>query len=150
MGSDLQDLQQQMEDMEALEDLEDMMDGLKQPGDGEGEGEGDGQGKGEGRGGKGKGEGDNANGEGKGLGERGFEEDETSGFKTGVRGKVGKGEKVVTGNADGNNISGRSSSEVAELIRASEARTTDPTENQKLSKKHREHAEQYFRSLRDQ
>ena len=131
--------------MEALEDLEDMMDQLKQPGEGEGQR----QGQGQGQRGKGDGEGE-GNGEGKGLGERGFEEDETSGFKTGVRGKVGRGEKVVTGNADGNNISGRSSSEVAELIRATEARTTDPTENQKLSKKHREHAEQYFRSLRDQ
>lgn len=149
MGGDLQDLEQQMQDMEALEDLEDMMDELKQPGDGEGDqgGQGQGNGRGDGEEGNAKGEG---NGKGKGLGERGFEEDETSGFKTGVRGKVGKGEKVVTGNADGNNISGRSSSEVAELIRKTEARTTDPTENQKLSKRHREHAEQYFRSLRDQ
>ena len=151
MGGDLQDLEQQMQDMEALEDLEDMMDQLKQPGEGEGDGEGEGQRQGQGQGQRGKGDGEGeGNGEGKGLGERGFEEDETSGFKTGVRGKVGRGEKVVTGNADGNNISGRSSSEVAELIRATEARTTDPTENQKLSKKHREHAEQYFRSLRDQ
>ena len=89
-------------------------------------------------------------GAGKGLGERPFEEDETSGFKSGVKGKVGKGEKVVTGNADGDNITGRTSAQVAELIQASESVDTDPTENQKLSKKHREHAEQYFKALRDQ
>ena len=88
-------------------------------------------------------------GEGKGLGERPIEEDETSGFKSKVRGKVIKGEKVVTGNADGDNISGRTSAEVAELIQASVSADTDPTENQKLSKKHREHAEQYFKALRD-
>ena len=89
-------------------------------------------------------------GEGQGLGARPFEEDETSGFKTGVKGKVGKGEKVVTGNADGDNISGRTTAEVAELIQATTSVDTDPTENQKLSKKHREHAEQYFKALRDQ
>jgi len=83
------------------------------------------------------------------LGERPFEEEETSGFKSGVRGKVGKGEKIVTGNADGKNISGRTSAEVVELIQASESVDTDPTENQKLSKKHREHAEQYFKALRE-
>ena len=89
-------------------------------------------------------------GEGQGLGPRPFEEDETGGFKAGVKGKVGKGEKVVTGNADGDNISGRTTAEVAKLIQATTSVDTDPTENQKLSKKHREHAEQYFKALRDQ
>ena len=88
-------------------------------------------------------------GEGQGLGERPFEEDETSGFKSGVKGRVGKGEKVVTGNADGDNITGRTTAEVAELIQATSTVDTDPTENQKLSKKHREHAEQYFKALRN-
>ena len=88
-------------------------------------------------------------GEGQGLGARPIEEEETSGFKSGVKGKVGKGEKVVTGNADGDNITGRTTAQVAELIQASESVDTDPTENQKLSKKHRQHAEQYFKALRD-
>ena len=57
-------------------------------------------------------------GEGQGTGERPFEEDQTSGFKTGVKGKVGKGEKVVTGYADGDNITGRTTAEVTELIQA--------------------------------
>ena len=83
------------------------------------------------------------------MGERPFEEDKTSGFKTGVKGRVGKGEKVVTGRADGDNISGRTTAQTAELIRASESADTDPTENQKLSRKHREHAEQYFEALRE-
>ena len=88
-------------------------------------------------------------GSGRGLGARPIEEDETSGFKSKVRGKIGLGEKVVTGNADGENISGRTTAQVAELIQATESVDTDPTENQKLSKKYREHAEQYFKSLRD-
>ena len=88
-------------------------------------------------------------GEGQGIGKRPFEEDQTSGFKTGVRGKVGKGEKVVTGNADGDNITGRTTAQVTELIRKTESVDSDPTENQKLSRKHREHAEQYFKALRD-
>ena len=88
-------------------------------------------------------------GEGKGKGARPFEEDETSGFKTGVKGRVGKGEKVVTGTAEGENISGRTTAQTKEMIRVSESADTDPTENQKLSKKHREHAEQYFKALRD-
>ena len=150
MGQDLKDLKEQMEDMQDLQDLEDMIDGLKQPGEGDCDCEGDGNGEGQGQGGgKGDGQGDNAQGEGRGLGARGFEEEETSGFKSGVRGKVGKGEKIVTGNADGKNISGRTSAEVVELIQASESVDTDPTENQKLSKKHREHAEQYFKALRE-
>ena len=150
MGEDLEDLKQQMEDMQNLQDLEDMIDGLKQPGEGDCDCEGDCEGDGNGGAGQGKGKGDGNGGTGQGLGARPFEEDETSGFKSGVRGKVGRGEKVVTGNADGQNITGRTTAEVAELIQATETVDTDPTENQKLSRKHREHAEQYFKALRDQ
>jgi len=56
---------------------------------------------------------------------------------------------VTTGNADGENISGRTTAQTKEMIRISESADTDPTENQKLSRKHREHAEQYFEALRE-
>ena len=147
MEEELEQLQQQMQEMENLEDLEQMAEDLKMPGQ-----DGDGEGQGEGQGGKGKGDGkgDFAQGEGKGEGRRDIEEEDTGGFKAGVKGKVGQGEKVVTGNADGNNISGRSVSEVAELIKASTSKNTDPTQNLKLPKKHREHARQYFKALGEQ
>ena len=69
-------------------------------------------------------------------------------FKSRVKGKLQRGQTVITGTADGNNISGRSVSEARELIRAEMSKDADPLENQQLPKSQREHARQYFESLR--
>ena len=65
-----------------------------------------------------------------------------------VKGKIQKGETVVTGHADGNNISGKSVSEAREIARSSMSKRSDPLENQKLPRSQRDHAREYFENLR--
>ena len=90
----------------------------------------------------------NAKGEGPGAGEREREEEKTGKYKTRVKGKLQKGQTVVTGEAEGNNITGRSTSEVREIVRESLTDEADPLENQVLPKSQREHAKEYFEKLR--
>ena len=89
-----------------------------------------------------------AKGSGPGGGKREKSETETGTFKSRVKGRLQKGETVVTGNADGKNISGKSISEVREIATSSMNRRSDPLENQKLPKNQREHAREYFEQLR--
>jgi len=98
----IEGMQQQMEDMEALEDLKDMAEGCKNAMQG-----------GDGKGDKG-GRNDWAKGEGPGGGKRALEKEKIGRFKTRDKGNLQKGETVVTGDADGENITGRSVSETRE------------------------------------
>jgi len=82
------------------------------------------------------------------AGRRAIEEDETGGFRSRVRGKLQKGETIVTGTADGDNIAGKSASEARELVQRAMNRESDPLENQRLPRAQREHAQQYFEALR--
>ena len=65
-----------------------------------------------------------------------------------MNGQLQKGETVVTGNADGDNISGKTASQARELVEASLNKKSDPLENQKLPRSQREHVQQYFNKLR--
>ena len=78
-----------------------------------------------------------------------MEKGDTGTFKSKVKGKLQAGQTVVTGTADGKNLVGRSLSETRDLIEASISKESDPLENQKMSRIQREHAQQYFKSLRD-
>ena len=69
-------------------------------------------------------------------------------LKSRVKGKLTQGETVVTGNADCVNITGSSVREARELVQSSMPKESDPLENQKFPKAQREHAQQYFESLR--
>lgn len=89
-----------------------------------------------------------AQGGGVGAGKRAIEEDETGGFRARVRGKLQKGETIVTGTADGDNIAGKSVSEARELVQRAMSRDHDPLDNQRLPRAQREHAQQYFEALR--
>ena len=136
LAQQLEQMQQDMQEMDALQDLEKIAGECKgcmngdEPGDDEPKMQ------------------DWAKGGGRGHGKRDLEEEETRGFKARVKGKLQQGETVVTGNADGVNITGRSASEARELVQASMSIESDPLENQKLPKAQREHAQQYFESLR--
>ena len=88
-------------------------------------------------------------GEGRGGGKRDKSGTETGSYKSRVKGKIQKGETVVTGHADGANITGKSISEVREIAKSSFSEKSDPLENQKLPKAQREHAREYFENLRD-
>ena len=134
LAKEMEQMEEELKEMEALEDLDKAI----------GEAKGDMNGK----------KGDdpkwkkNAKGEGPGAGEREREEEKTGKYKTRVKGKLQKGQTVVTGEAEGNNITGRSTSEVREIVRESLTDEADPLENQVLPKSQREHAKEYFEKLR--
>ena len=134
LAKEMEQMEEELKEMEALEDLEKDIEGAK--------------------GGMNGKEGDepkwskNSKGKGKGAGEREREEDKTGKYKSRVKGKLQKGQTVVTGDADGNNITGRSTSEVREIVRKSINEKADPLENQVLPKSQREHAKEYFEKLR--
>jgi hypothetical protein len=149
LAEQIEQMQQDLEEMDALEDMEKLAGQCKQcingqPGDGQpmpggGNGpENDSPPKWQ----------DWAGGGGNGGGKRDRGDAETGGFKARVKGEVGSGETVVTGTADGNNITGRTAREARDLVEASMSNDADPLENQKLPKAQREHAQQYFESLR--
>ena len=135
----IEQMQQELEEMDDLEDMEDLAQQCKNcmnGGDAPNE-----NGKPQWQ--------DWAQGAGNGAGKRDMQEDPTGGFKSRVKGKLMKGETVITGNADGENITGRSVSETRELVKSSMSKESDPIENQRLPKSQREHAQQYFELLRD-
>ena len=134
LAKEMEQMEEELKEMEALEDLEKAI--------------------GEAKGGMNGKEGDDpkwtkgGKGEGRGAGERDREDDKTGKYKSRVKGDLQKGQTVVTGDADGNNITGRSTSEVREIVRKSMNEKTDPLENQVLPKSQREHAKEYFEKLR--
>ena len=89
-----------------------------------------------------------AKGGGRGGGLREKQETETGSYKSRVKGKLQAGETVVTGHADGKNITGKSISEAREITQSSMSKRSDPLENQKLPKAQRDHAREYFEKLR--
>ncbi|MCH2178919.1 MAG: hypothetical protein MK106_08950 [Mariniblastus sp.] len=131
-------LQKMQQEIEALQDLEEMLDEVAQ---GKSQCQGDGQ--------KGKPSwNDWAGGQGTGGGKRSRENSESGSYKSRVEGKLQQGETVVTGNADGDNANGKTSSQVRELVESALSKKSDPLENQKLPKSQREHVQQYFNKLR--
>jgi chromosome segregation ATPase len=135
LAKEMEQMEEELKEMEALEDLEKAI----------GEAKGEMNGKGD----------DsepqwtkNAKGGGRGAGEREREEDKTGKYKSRVKGKLQRGQTVVTGDADGSNITGRSTSEVRKIVRKSMSQKSDPLENQILPKSQREHAKEYFEKLR--
>ena len=92
------------------------------------------------------GRGDWATGSGRGAGKRHLEKENIGKFKTRDKGNLQKGETVVTGDADGENISGRSVSETRELVKASMSKDSDPLQDMKLPKSRREHGQESSRA----
>ena len=138
LAEEIEGMQQQLQDLEDLEDLQDLAEDLKnQMQSGAGGGDGDKPGRG-----------DWATGSGRGAGKRHLEKENIGKFKTRDKGNLQKGETVVTGDADGENISGRSVSETRELVKASMSKDSDPLQDMKLPKSRREHGQEYFKSMR--
>ena len=140
-GDQLDDLakqiQQMQKEMDQLEDLEDLQDALDQCKNGMCPG------------GKPNGKPGDGMGAGRGFGDRPQEAEKTGNYKSRVRGKLQKGQMVVTGKADGENLTGRTTSEAQAIVNAAIAGDSDPLENQVLPKSQRDHAKQYFESLRE-
>ena len=135
LAEQLQEMQQEMDQLQDLEEMMEEIDAAKNQCQGQGQ---QGQPKWQ----------DWVQGKGRGGGKRDREEEDTGSYKSRVKGKLQKGETVVTGNADGDNISGRTASQARELVEASLSEKSDPLENQKLPRSQREHVQQYFNKLR--
>ena len=135
LAKQIEEMQNELEDLENLEDMQDAIDQAKaEMNDCECEGDGDkpgGQGMGKGR----------------GVGRRPKEESNTGNFKSRVRGKLQKGQIVITGTADGENLTGRTMTEAREIINAEMSSQKAAVENQLLPKSQRDHTRQYFQSL---
>lgn len=141
----LEDLMEQMEqmelDQESLETLQDLEKELQQCKDQMNNCEG--QGKPDKPAWK-----DWARGEGRGGGDRELEETETGEYRSQVKGLIQKGQTVVTGDADGDNVAGASVEQAREQVQASMAKDSDPIEDQQLQRRQRQHALEYFQKLR--
>lgn len=66
-----------------------------------------------------------------------------------VRMKTGSGSAVVVGEADGPNIRGQVAESIKEQMTSAESAAADPLVLERLPKARREHAEEYFNSLRE-
>jgi hypothetical protein len=138
LAGQLEKMQQEMDQLQDLEEMMEEVDAAKNQCQG-----GERQGK---QGGEPKW--GNGGDKGPGGGQRDRQEEDTGSYKSRVKGKLQRGETVVTGNADGDNISGKTTSQARELVEASLNKKSDPLENQKLPRSQREHVQQYFNKLR--
>ena len=86
---------------------------------------------------------------GSGKGPRPDEENATNLRNTRVRQKPGRGSVVFGGFAEGGNVRGTVLEELKEEMDSLGAEPADPLTNERLPRSRREHAEQYFRSLRE-
>jgi len=88
-------------------------------------------------------------GMGSGKGPRPDEENATNLRDTRVRQKPGRGSVVFGGFTEGGNVRGTVLEELKEEMGSLGAEPADPLTNERLPRSRREHAEQYFRSLRE-
>lgn len=91
----------------------------------------------------------NGMGAGRGFGPRPDEENATSFRDSRVRQKTGRGAAVITGEADGPNRRGVVVESIKEQMEAQGSVDADPVVVEKLPKAYREHAEDFFNSLRE-
>ncbi len=144
LAQEMEDLGASMEAMEALKDLEqdfqEVKDGMGPERDGNNP---NGKPNGEPKWKDGAKDGGDAGG-----GKRDIEENETKEYRSRVAGKIQKGETVISGTADGENLTGKSLLEVRDMVQSSMSQQTDPLEDQQLPRNQREHARQYFEGLR--
>jgi hypothetical protein len=94
--------------------------------------------------------GGNGMGAGRGYGPRPDEENDVAFRDSQVRAQPGKGRAVIKGEIDGPNIKGAVLEAIKEEMTAASSEEADPLVNQRLPRSRREHAEEYFNSLREQ
>lgn len=92
--------------------------------------------------------GGNGMGAGRGFGPRPDEKNDVSFRDSRVRQKPGKGSAVVVGEADGPNFRGQVAESIKEQMATDASKPADPLVVEQLPKSRREHAEEYFNSLR--
>ncbi|MBA7474164.1 hypothetical protein ES707_09512 [subsurface metagenome] len=145
LQAQLNNLKQQLDEMDMLDQaMEQLSDARSQmtcgqcqgagcgacQGNGEGEGEGDGMGRGRGR------------------GARPEEDSETAAYDTHARQKVGSGTADVTF-VDGPNTQGKVEEAIELDFQEARDGSTDPLTGQRMPRKHRRHAREYFDRFRE-
>ncbi len=88
-------------------------------------------------------------GPGRGYGDRPEEKTETGEYRTRVRAKPRRGEAIRIGDAGGANIAGGSRESVQQEIASQFSKDPDPVVQDRLPRREREQATEYFKSLRD-
>ncbi len=148
MANQLQQMQQDAEAMEMLDaamtDIEMCKDGMcdgkagikqgMKQGMGQGQGEFPGQGMGEGMGG----------------GFRPDEKHDTNFRDTQVKQNIGRGGSTFGGLVDGPSIKGAVTAEIKQELNSESVQPADPLTSERLPRSRREHAEEYFRKLREE
>lgn len=154
LGDQLSELAQQEDELEMLEDAMDQISQAKESMNckecqgkgcehcqGQGMAQAQGQGRKNGQPGKGM-------GAGRGQGERPEQETQTGEYDSQVRGKVGQGEAIVVGEADGPNKAGQAREEINTAIRAATEGSAAPLTNERLPRSQRDHVKEYYDSFR--
>jgi hypothetical protein len=150
LAEQLGQMQQEMSEMEmldaAMEQLEMAKDAMCKNCNGEGDGDLMGMGEGKnmmnGRPGRGM-------GEGVGIGERPEERGNTNLRDSQVKTKPRKGAATFAGLVEGPNIKGEVGQSIKEEMSNLAAEPADPLTSERLPNSRREHAEEYFKILRD-
>ncbi len=88
-------------------------------------------------------------GEGQGFGDRPEAETDSNFYNSRVRGEVRRGKAVVVGTAGGRNVAGQSQEEIKDFLQQASLDDADPLTGQRLPKAQRNHARQYFDSVRE-
>jgi hypothetical protein len=88
-------------------------------------------------------------GEGRGFGDRPEAETDSNFYNSRVRGEVRRGKAVVVGTAGGRNVAGQSQEEIKDFLQQASLDDADPLTGQRLPKAQRNHARQYFDSVRE-
>lgn len=151
MMEQMEQMQQQMEEGNMLQA---MMDELQMTKDAMGCQQCQGEGcqacnGGMGKGGKKPGNSKNAKGEGPGGGTRPDEKDDVRFRDSRVRQNVGKGAAVIAGEANGPNIRGEVVEQLRQEMQSQGSEPADPLIMEQLPKSRRDHAEEYFNTLRE-
>jgi DNA repair exonuclease SbcCD ATPase subunit len=141
IGKDLDALQDQLEEFEMLDDAKSQIaqarDQMICPGCG-----GAGCGRCQGPPGQGL-------GTGKGYGDRPEEKDDVDFFDSRASVKVGKGAASLAGEVEGPNVKGNAQQVVKEQFEAARRAPADPLTSERIPKKQRQHAKEYFDHLRE-
>lgn len=89
-------------------------------------------------------------GKGRGVGDRPEAETDKDFYTSRVKGKVRKGQAVVVGTANGQNVAGQPRESIKDLLSAENADDADPLAGQQLTRAQKDHAQEYFEALGNQ
>lgn len=88
-------------------------------------------------------------GAGRGAGERPEEKDDVDFYDTKAAVKTGRGAVSVVGEVEGPNVKGNLQQQMQEQFQSARQQAADPLTNERIPRKQREHAKEYFDRLRE-